>query len=83
MEKKYQKINLGCGKKIRKGYLNLDFVKAEGVDVVHDLNQYPWPFQDDTFDEIYASHLLEHILDFRKAMEETRRICKNKAKVTI
>lgn len=79
----YRKINLGCGKKIRKGYLNIDFIKAEGVDIVYDLNQYPWPFQDNTFDEVYASHFLEHLLDFKKTMEEIRRICRNKAKVII
>ena len=78
-----QKINLGCGKKTKKGYLNLDFIKSEGVDVVHDLDRYPWPFPDNTFDEIYASHLLEHLQDFRKAMEEIKRICKNKAKIII
>lgn len=79
----YRKINLGCGKKIKEGYLNIDFIKAEGVDMVCDLNQYPWPFQDNTFDEVYASHFLEHLLDFKKTMEEIRRICRNKAKVTI
>ena len=54
---------------MRKGYLNLDFIKAESVDVVRDIEQYPWPFQDNTFEEVYASHLLEHLQDFRRAMD--------------
>ena len=32
MERK--KLNLGCGKLIMKGYVNLDFLKLDGVDVV-------------------------------------------------
>ena len=60
----YRKINLGCGNKIKKGYLNLDFIKTEGTDIVYDLNQYPWPFPENTFDEVYASHILEHLGDF-------------------
>ena len=47
------KLNIGCGKKILNGYINLDVVKLPGVDIVHDLNKYPWPFKDNYFDEIY------------------------------
>jgi hypothetical protein len=32
-----------------------------GADVVHDLEQYPWPFDDDTFDETHAYCVLEHL----------------------
>ena len=30
-------------------------------DVLHDLSVFPWPFEDDTFDEIHAYELLEHL----------------------
>lgn len=32
-----------------------------GIDVVHDLNVLPWPWQDDTFDEVHAYEVLEHL----------------------
>lgn len=32
-----------------------------GADVIHDLNVTPWPFEDDTFDEIHAYEVLEHL----------------------
>jgi len=78
-----KKLNLGCGKDIKKGYINLDFMKQPGVDIVHNLNKFPWPFKDNEFDEVYASHVLEHVDDLIKTMEEIRRISKPEAKIKI
>ena len=70
------KLNLGCGRVILDGYVNLDKVDLEGVDVVHDLNTFPYPFDDNRFDEIYCSHVLEHVDDLVKVVEELHRITK-------
>jgi SAM-dependent methyltransferase len=78
-----KKLNLGCGQDIKKGYINIDFLKYRGVDIIHNLNEYPWPFIDNTFDEIYASHILEHVDDIKRAMEEIKRICKKNAQIII
>ena len=40
-----KRLNIGCGKKNKNGYINLDLLKLPNVDVVHDLNQFPWPFK--------------------------------------
>lgn len=32
-----------------------------GADVVHDLESYPWPFEDDSFDACHAYCVLEHL----------------------
>ena len=80
---KYSKLNVGCGTDIRKGYINIDAIKFKGVDVVHDLNKFPWPFKKNSFDEIYASHILEHVDDLIKTIKEIRRISKNRAAVYI
>jgi SAM-dependent methyltransferase len=72
-----RKLNLGCGKDIKNGYVNLDFVKIEGIDVVHNLNKTPYPFKDETFEEIYASSVLEHLDgDWFKIIGELYRILK-------
>ncbi len=55
------KLNIGCGTDIRKGFTNLDFIKEKGVGIVHNLNKLPYPFKDNTFDYILASHILEHL----------------------
>ncbi len=78
-----KKLNLGCGQNILKDYVNLDAMKLDGVDVIHDLEKFPWPFKDNTFDEVYTSHTLEHLTDLVKVMTELRRICKNNARLKI
>ncbi len=77
------KLNLGCGKDIKKGYLNVDIEKASGVDKVVDLNIYPYPFKDNSFDEIIADMVLEHLDSKIKPMEELIRISKNGAIIKI
>ena len=36
-------------------------VKCKGVDVVHNLTKFPYPFADDSVDVIYTCHFLEHL----------------------
>jgi ubiquinone/menaquinone biosynthesis C-methylase UbiE len=71
-----KKLNLGCEKDYRKGYVNLDYNRLFHPDVVHDLNKFPYPFKGNEFDEIYCSHILEHVEDFFKTMHELLRIAK-------
>lgn len=64
---------IGCGNsRVRKlgfddghdGYTALTTMDHDpncGADVIHDLDQYPWPFADDSFDEIGAFCVLEHL----------------------
>jgi SAM-dependent methyltransferase len=53
------KLNLGAGKSRMDGYLSVDSIPFEGLDVVTDLNQ-PWPWGDNTVSNIHMSHVLEH-----------------------
>jgi SAM-dependent methyltransferase len=78
-----KKLNLGCGKNIRKGWTNLDVKKRKGVDIVHDLNKFPYPFNDETFDMILAEHVLEHVDNFPKTMSEIYRILKPRGKLVV
>lgn len=73
---------LGCGALPRKPtaewpeVVNLDMLALPGVDVVWDLNNFPWPFEDETFDSVEADNVLEHLDDVVRAMEETHRVLK-------
>lgn len=78
-----KKLNLGCGKDTRRDYVNIDRVKLEGVDIVHNLNKFPYPFKDDEFDEVLSLGTLELLDDFLKVMEELHRICKKGARIKI
>ncbi len=53
------KLDLGCGKNKKPGFLGVDRRTFEGVDVVTDLLTV-WPWADSSVDEINMSHVLEH-----------------------
>jgi SAM-dependent methyltransferase len=55
------KLNLGCGSQPLTGYTNLDLVSQPGVDIAHNLDDTPWPFDDSTADEIRAFDVFEHV----------------------
>lgn len=80
---KKNKLNIGSGKDIKRDYINLDSVKLPGVDIVHDLNKYPWPFKNNDFSLVYSSHVLEHLDSIIKPIEEIWRITKSGSKVLI
>ena len=77
------KLNMWCWKDIREGYLNVDIVNLPWVDKVFNFESFPYPFEDNTFDEIYCSHILEHMSDLWKVMDEFYRIWKNWCKIKI
>ena len=77
------KLNIGCGYDIKKGYMNLDKEEFSNVDIKHNLNKFPYPFKDNTFEEILSLGVLELLDDFIKVMEELHRICKPNAIIKI
>jgi len=82
MEKK-MKLNLGAGKDIRPGYLNHDIADLSGIHSVHNLDEYPWPWDDQSFSEVVAIDVLEHLDNFVRSVEEIHRILKPKGSVMI
>jgi len=54
------KLNLGCGGRYLKGWVNCDFQSNSQEVVAHDLRN-PLPFSGDTFQLVYHSHVLEHL----------------------
>jgi len=76
-------LDIGCGYHKWPGSVGLDIAPLEGVDVVHDLNQFPYPFPDDSFDRIRVIHVIEHIESIPKTMEEIHRIARHSAVVEI
>ena len=77
------KLNLGCGKKIKEGYVNADITPFEGVEKIFDFNVFPYPFSDSEFDEILADNVLEHLDDIPMIMKELHRIAKSGGVVRI
>lgn len=79
------KLNLGCCDKLFHGsdWSNVDCCRLTGVDQVVDLNVFPWPWSDESADEIFSSHCFEHLDDPIQAIRECERVLKPGAKVTL
>ena len=74
---------MGCEKRKRVGYVGVDKLALDGVDVVHDLNAFPYPFEDDSINEVLLTHVLKHLPDTICVMEEVWRICRSGAAINI
>jgi len=77
------KLNLGSGNVVLPGYTNLDSVALPSVDIIHDLDVYPWPIKDNTYEEVFCDNVLEHLSSIIKPMEELWRITKPGGKIVI
>ena len=58
------KINLGAGSEPTENWTNVDWLRLPGIDVVHNLLEFPWPFPDNCGAEIKAIDVLEHMPNF-------------------
>ena len=78
-------LDLGCGKRKRKGAIGVDISEDTDADVIHDnnLNVFPYPFVDNEFDYVYADNVIEHLDNVVKVLEELHRISKNGATIKI
>lgn len=76
------KLDIGCGANKQLGFTGIDIVSIEGVDIVHDLEKYPWPIKANSIEEVFSSHVIEHIKDLFKFFDELYRIMKVGAKAT-
>lgn len=77
------KLHIGCGNDKKQGYINLDGSPLVKPDKVWNLEKTPLPFKPNTFDEIVANHVLEHIKNFSELMHDLWRISKPNAKIKI
>ena len=68
------KINLGAGGLLLDGFTNVDIEPLPGIDVVHDLDAGPWPWDDASASEIVASDIFEHVDDPLLFMGECGRV---------
>jgi hypothetical protein len=81
------KLNMGCGFSQISGWINVDASSYCKPDIVYDLELFPWPWEENSIDEVLFNHSLEHLGQstsvFINIMKELYRICKNGAGVSI
>lgn len=56
------RIDIGCGANKIPGWVGIDIRPLPGVDIVCDLEKYPWDLPDECASVAAASHVLEHIV---------------------
>jgi hypothetical protein len=55
------RLNLGCGRNVKTGWVNVDFAERENkLDIVCDLSK-EFPFDDSSCSYIYSEHFIEHL----------------------
>ena len=67
-------LDVGCGINKLAGALGIDRNPASRADVLCDLDRLPYPFRDSSFDRLQAIHVIEHVSDVIKTMEEFHRL---------
>lgn len=67
-------LDVGCGINKTPGAIGIDRNPASRADVICELDRYPYPFRDGSFTSLRAIHVIEHVADVLKTMEEFHRL---------
>jgi SAM-dependent methyltransferase len=68
------RLNLGAGALQPAGYVHVDIAPIPGVDVVHDLDVTPWPWANNSAEEIIGKDIFEHVDNPIAFMTECHRV---------
>lgn len=67
-------LDVGCGVKKYPGAVGIDRLPGTAADIVWDLDQFPWPVESGAFDQVRLIHVIEHVGDVLRTMEEIHRV---------
>jgi SAM-dependent methyltransferase len=76
-------LDVGCGSAKYPGAVGIDISPDTDADIVADLNSYPWPIDDNAFDQVICQDVLEHVREPYSFMREVHRISRPGARVLI
>ena len=76
-------LDVGCGVRKAPGAIGIDRNPASKADVICDLDRFPYPFADGSFDAVLAVHTIEHVADVIRTMEEFHRMAKPHGRIHI
>lgn len=78
-----RKVDIGCGGNKLKGFVGVDHLALPSVDIVHNLEEIPWPIETNSCSWIVFRHAISHLSDIVAVMRETHRIARQEAVVEI
>ena len=76
-------LDVGCGIHKQPAAIGIDRNPASRADVLCDLDHFPYPFADNSFDRLLAIHVIEHVADVIATMEEFHRLVRARGTVRI
>lgn len=76
-------LDVGCGVNKYPGAIGIDRNPRTRADVIVELDRFPYPFRDSAFDELRAIHVIEHVGDVIRTMEEFHRLVRPGGRVLL
>lgn len=76
-------LDVGCGSSKTPGAIGLDISSSTAADIVHDLDVFPYPIEDASFDEILLQDVIEHVSEPIRVFEELHRISRPGARIQL
>jgi len=76
-------LDVGCGINKLAGSIGIDRNPGTKADVLVELDRFPYPFRDSSFDGLQAVHVIEHVSDVIKTIEEFHRLVRAGGEVFI
>jgi SAM-dependent methyltransferase len=67
-------VDLGCGDRKFPGSIGIDALVENKPDIIHDLNEFPYPLESGSCDMVVTREVLEHLKYPEKFMIEIKRI---------
>ena len=69
-------LDVGCGRNKRPGAIGIDANLNTAADVIADIDRGAFPFRDGSFDRVELIHVIEHVADVVRTVEEAHRVCR-------
>src|ERR1051326_2886475 len=81
--REHMMLDVGCGINKFPGAIGIDRNPRARADVLCDLAHFPYPVRDSSFDSLRAVHVIEHVSDVIRAMEEFHRVLRGGGRLLI
>ncbi len=76
-------LDLGCGSAKAPGAVGIDISSETDADIVHDLDTFPYPIEDNSFDHVLMQDVIEHLEEPIRVMEEVHRVLRPRGRVDL
>ena len=76
-------LDVGCGINKYPGAVGLDRSPRTRADIIADLDHFPYPLRDGSFREVRAIHVIEHVADVIRMVDEFHRLLANGGRAVI